>query len=336
MKIELKLLLAFWAVAIFVGIVGFYSNVFITDPAAKRSIEPFVFTFVVTIILFFGMFISHSISKPIKELRDAASVVAAGKLDVNVDIKTKDEMGELSNTFNHMVKELDKTNKLKAEFLNIAAHELNTPLIPIVGYTEVLLKDAGMPDKFKENLAIILESAQMEQSLVDDILSIAKMESGSMEFEMKDVKMADMIKDAVKEMMPGAGKKGVEVVTDVQENLPLVHADGWRTSQVMRNLLDNAIKFTDKGRITVRAVTEGDSVVASVEDTGIGISEEDVPKLFTKFFQADTSLRRKHEGTGLGLSIVKMIVEAHGGKVWVKSKQGEGSVFSFSLPVKKL
>ncbi|MEW6222439.1 MAG: HAMP domain-containing sensor histidine kinase [Candidatus Hadarchaeota archaeon] len=228
---------------------------------------------------------------------------------------------------------LKSVDKLKTEFMNIAAHELKTPLVPMVGYLHLIDKKK-LDSEDRENLDIAIRNTQRLQRLVADILDIAKLESKVMKFNMEDIQLTTPIKDAVSSAAPFAKEKKIYLRADVPEKLPTVHGDTMRIAQVLTNLLNNAIKFTDKGGVTLSARKSGSNVVVEVADTGIGIGRKDISKLFTKFYQADTSGKRKYGGTGLGLAICKEIVRAHKGDIWVKSKIGKGSTFAFKLPVK--
>jgi len=229
--------------------------------------------------------------------------------------------------------ELKSVDKMKTDFMNIAAHELKTPLVPMVGYLHLIDKKK-LSSKDRESIDIALRNTKRLQRLVEDILDIAKLESKVMKFNMEDVQLADLVRDSVASSKPFAKKKKIALRGKVPRRLPMVRGDAGRLTQVLTNLINNAIKFTDRGGVTVEARTEENKVVARVKDTGVGIAKKDVAKLFTKFFQAETSARRKYGGTGLGLAICKEIVEAHKGKIWVESKLGKGSTFAFSLPAK--
>jgi hypothetical protein len=156
-----------------------------------------------------------------------------------------------------------------------------------------------------------------------------------MKFNMEEIQTNILINDAFKSAAPFAKDKKIYLKAEVPENLPPVYADPVRIAQVLTNLLNNAIKFTEKGGVTLRVKRSGNVVFMEVSDTGIGISKPNISKLFTKFYQADSSVRRKYGGTGLGLAICKEIVRAHGGEIWVKSVLGKGSTFAFKLPVRK-
>ena len=238
--------------------------------------------------------------------------------------------------------ELEKTTKewmridtLKDQFMNIAAHELKTPLIPIIGYADMLLKDKKVPQEAKDKLRIVLQAAQRERKLVDDVLDISKLESGAMKFVMADTDILGVINDIVSDFESLAKEKKIELIADAPAKLPIVSCDQKRLQQVLDNLVSNAFKFTDKGSITISAKQDSGNIVLSVKDTGIGIDKKHFSKLFTKFYQIDTGETRRASGTGLGLAICEEIVEAHNGKIWVESNMGKGSTFSFTLPIKR-
>jgi signal transduction histidine kinase len=229
---------------------------------------------------------------------------------------------------------LKSVDKLKTEFMNIAAHELKTPLVPMVGYLHLIDKKK-LDAEDKENLEIAIRNTQRLQRLVGDILDIAKLESKVMKFNMEDVQLGRAIKDAISSAAPFAKDKKIYLKSEAPAKLPIIKGDFMRLSQVLTNLLNNAIKFTDKGGITVRARRSGGDVVVEVSDTGIGMAKQEIPKLFAKFYQADSSAKRKYGGTGLGLAICKEIIKAHRGNIWVESELGKGSTFAFKVPVKR-
>ncbi len=242
-----------------------------------------------------------------------------------LELLTKGELEKVT-------RERMKVDELKDQFMNIAAHELKTPLIPIIGYVDILLKDKKIPPKEKRQLQIILQAAQREKKLVDDILDISKLESGAMKFAMSHISLNPILASIVKELQSGAAAKKIRLELRTTKESPIVFADQKRLAQVLDNLIGNAIKFTDHGTIHVAAERKKGQAIVSVTDTGIGIPKSAMPKLFTKFYQVDSAANRKAGGTGLGLAITKEIVEAHGGKIWIKSRLGRGSAFSFSIP----
>jgi signal transduction histidine kinase len=169
--------------------------------------------------------------------------------------------------------------------------------------------------------------------LIDDILDFQKLESGKMTFKMAENDINETIREVGVSMAPLAGQKGLDFIFDPDDSLPAIRFDKDKIMQVLTNMIGNAIKFTEKGGITVSTGRGDNFVTVSVRDTGPGIKKDDIPRLFRQFEQLDTGINRKIGGTGLGLAICKSIIEAHGGKVHAESELGKGSVFSFTLPV---
>lgn len=275
---------------------------------------------------------TRELNRKVKELTDMKTAMLNMMEDMdetNKELEAKQRMIEEAN------RELRKLDKMKTDFMNIGAHELKTPLIPIVGYLDMILGDKNLNEKQKKEIKICLRNAKRLQMLVNDILDISKLESKTMKFVMRDLNIKTVIRDAIADLKSFAEERNLKLVLKVPKKLPTVYGDRYRLTQVLENLVNNAIKFTEKGTVTIEAGQEDGKIVVHVRDTGVGIPEEDMPKLFTKFFQVDTSAKRKYGGSGLGLAICKNIIEEHGGKIWVESEPGKGSVFSFSLPVKQ-
>ena len=226
-------------------------------------------------------------------------------------------------------------DSMKTEFISTVSHELRTPLTPIQGYIDLILKgDTGeINDLQREFLDLVSQNTERLTMLINDLLDIEKIEAGKVSLDIQHVSFSDHIRQAVKTMEPQSNKKGLKLTTDTQENIE-GYADPDRLTQILTNLISNAIKFTAEGSITVKLHTEGERVKISVCDTGIGISKSDQKKLFTKFFRAEDAYTRKAGGTGLGLSIVKELVEMHKGEITVKSTLQKGSEFIVILPLK--
>jgi len=262
------------------------------------------------------------------------SVIPRGILEVpRFDTLSKDELERIS-------KALKKMDLVKSEFTNIAAHELKTPLVPLKGYLERLLED---PKRFKltpevqEQLEICFRNAERLELLVSDILDVSKLDAGEMKFEMQEVDVGKLVRNVVSDFKTAANEKGLKLVSSVPKTLPKVEGDLQRLTQVLSNLVGNAVKFTDKGSIAVEAKAREGSVSVSVTDTGTGIRKEDIQRLFTKFFQVKEAETRKTRGTGLGLAVSKEIIRVHGGTIRAESPgHGAGSTFSFTLPAKTM
>jgi two-component system sensor histidine kinase BarA len=308
------------------------------------------------------LIIRYVIVKPVKHLKEVSDAIAAGQLNVRSEIQTGDEFEDLSHAFNRMLRnlmsmqeryqrlnaDLDRkvdelahanmalyeSNKLKGDFLATMSHELRTPLHSILGFSDVLLASAGqLGEKQARWVANIKGSGQQLLNLINDILDLAKIEAGKMEVKPEELSLPELCEGQVTMLRPQAEKKNIDLRTQYESALPLVRQDAAKLRQILSNLLSNAIKFTPEGgRVLLKAGAEGNDVVLTVTDTGVGIAPEDQEAIFEKFRQAGNPLTREHEGTGLGLSIVRELCKLLGGDVSLKSELGRGSTFTVRLP----
>ncbi len=231
---------------------------------------------------------------------------------------------------------IKESERAKAEFMNIAAHELKTPIIPLKGYLEMLLWDENIDEEKRKWLKICLRNTSTLIFLINDILDVARLESNNLKISKEKTDLKELINGVIQDMKPMAEDKKLVLNKNVSNDFLTVEVDKRRISQVLRNLINNAIKCTDEGKVEVKAKKEDEKVWVSVEDTGIGIKKEDISKLFKKFSQLGEAETRKVEGTGLGLYICKGIMDQHHGEIWAESSGlGKGSTFCFTLPVKK-
>lgn len=230
---------------------------------------------------------------------------------------------------------LKEVDRLKSQFLANMSHELRTPLNSIIGFSRVILKgiDGPITEQQRQDLEAIYNSGQHLLGLINDILDISKIEAGKMELTFEPTDLKEIIRGVMSTAIALVKDKPIELQQSVPADLPTIIADSRRVRQVLLNLVSNAAKFTDEGFIRVEARVEGDYVVISVSDSGIGIPPEKLPHIFEAFTQVDSSPSRKYGGTGLGLTISKSFVELHGGKIWVESELGKGSTFTFTLPI---
>ncbi|MEM7456120.1 MAG: HAMP domain-containing sensor histidine kinase [Planctomycetota bacterium] len=312
------------------------------------------------------LIVRYVIVKPLKHLRDVTDDVGQGKLDVRANLKTADEFEELARSLNRMLRHLLDTqsalqdanddldrkvdeqaqlnlklyemNQVKSEFLANMSHELRTPLNSIIGFSEILESGKGLNDKQVRYAGNIRKSGRLLLDLINDILDLAKLEAGKMEVNPSEFQFASMAGELCDMVRPLAGSKNIQLLLNVEEDLPDVFQDQIKTRQIITNLLSNAIKFTPEGgRINLNANRESDYLVVEVRDTGVGIAEADREIIFEKFRQGlsavgQDSLTREVSGTGLGLSIVREICKLLGGTVSLKSKVGQGSTFTVRLP----
>jgi len=257
--------------------------------------------------------------------------------DVNaiLDKKVKESTEELRKTNI----DLERANRLKSEFLATMSHELRTPLNAIIGFAEVLRDEiiGSMNKEQKEYITDIHSSGVHLLQMINSVLDLSKIEAGKLELYYETFHVNDALKEILETITGFAEKKGILIRTHIEKNLPQLTADKTKFKQIMFNLLSNAVKFTNNnGRITIHASSKNQEIQVEVIDTGIGIKPEDTEKIFDAFRQADASLARDYEGTGLGLTLTKRLVGLHGGKIWVKSVYGKGSIFAFTLPLQPL
>jgi len=225
-------------------------------------------------------------------------------------------------------------DRLKSAFLASMSHELRTPLNSIIGFTGILLQGLVGPlnDEQQKQLGMVMHSARHLLALINDVLDISKIEAGELRLASESFDMRQAIQRTVQTVTPLADKKGLQLIVEVSPEVGCVIGDQRRVEQILINLANNAIKFTDVGEVRIRSTLENGRLVTRVTDTGIGIRPEDVGKLFKPFRQIDTGVARRHEGTGLGLSICDRLVSMMGGRIWVESQWGVGSTFTFTLP----
>jgi signal transduction histidine kinase/CheY-like chemotaxis protein len=232
----------------------------------------------------------------------------------------------------------EEARRLKQQFAQNISHELRTPLNLIVSFSELMISSSEqygsrLPPAYQRDLNIVFRNAKHLQTLVNDVLDLARIEAMQMTILPEETDPLQLVQEVANTGRGLVEQNGLVLGLVMDDNLPKLMIDPTRIRQVLFNLLNNAVRFTDQGGITLGVKKQEQEIVFSVTDTGMGIAEEDLPRLFEEFQQLDGSTRRRHGGAGLGLSISKRFVELHGGRIWVESVQGQGSTFSFSLPV---
>jgi two-component system sensor histidine kinase ChiS len=311
----------------------------------------------ICIIAFILYLISKSVTKPILILSDTAKILGEGNFDIEVPlVQRNDEIGYLSHAFkfmaekiNNLIKEmqqyakaleekntnLNRLNELKDEFLANTSHELRTPIHGIIGIVESMIDGATgqLSIEQKYNLAIVANSGKRLSNMINDILDFTKLKNQEIILQIKPVDLKTIIDTVLVLSKPLIKGKDLTLINEIESSFIAISADENRIQQILYNLIGNAVKFTEKGTIRVSAERMQDLVAVSVTDTGIGIPEDKFERIFESFEQADGSTARKYGGTGLGLSVTKKLVELHGGRINVESKVGEGSRFTFTVPI---
>jgi signal transduction histidine kinase len=286
----------------------------------------------IAIILTF--FLSRRILSPVKALTKAARQFGKGDFTRRVAYEGKGEMGELASSFNSMAENLEKNEQQRRNMVADVAHELRTPISNLKGYLEAISDGLIKPDE--ETIRSLNEEASSLSRLVGDLQELTLADAGKLKMAVQPEEISHIIKETVLAIQAKAANKELNVTTDLPEELPLVEIDAQRIRQVLNNLLSNALAHTGKGgMITVASQQQGDRLAISVTDSGEGIAPEHLPFIFDRFYRVDKSRTRATGGSGLGLTIAKRLVESHGGTITVTSQLGQGSAFTFTLPIIK-
>jgi signal transduction histidine kinase len=295
--------------------------------------------------LLLGFVLSWSLIGPIQRIGSRLAAIASGDFSGRVDVRNRDELGELGANVNRMndelrrlYGELETASRHKSEFLANMSHELRTPLNAILGFSQVLRERmfGEVNEKQAEYLDDILSSGNHLLSLINDVLDLSKIEAGQVELEVALFSLREALERGVVMVRERAAKNGVQVGLDIDPEVDLIEGDERRIRQVIFNLLSNAVKFTPSGgRVDVDSARVDGHVRVAVADTGPGIAPEDRVRIFEEFQQTEVGVQQR-EGTGLGLALSKRLVELHGGRIWVESELGRGSRFVFTLPLEAL
>ena len=292
-----------------------------------------VCVFAIILVLISGMFFVRSIVGPVKRLNAAARDIAEGNFNQRVEVPNRyDELAELSESINYMTEEIDKTSRMKNDFISTVSHELRTPLTAIKGWAETLLSvNEGKDETVTDGLRVIVSETDHLYSLVEDLLDFSKIESGRMTLFLQPVDGLAELDDAVVAMRDRANRRGIEIVYSAPETAAPMNADPDRIKQVFVNILDNAIKYTPEGgRIAVTAELSPKILRICFADNGCGIAEEDLPHVKEKFYKANISVK----GSGIGLAVCEEIINLHKGSIQIESKLGEGTQVTVTLPLR--
>jgi signal transduction histidine kinase len=297
----------------------------------------------VVLALALGYAISWSLIGPVTKVAAHVRQIAGGDFSQRVHVANRDELGALAADVNRTVEELGRlydqleaASRHKSEFLANTSHELRTPLNAILGYTELVMDEiyGEVPGKIREALERVQSNGRHLLGLINDVLDLSKIEAGQLALSVGEYSMKAVVQTVIAGTEALVSEKHLTLRTAIADDLPSAEGDERRVTQVLLNLVGNAIKFTDSGEIAIEVAAANSTFQIAVADTGPGIALEDQQLVFEEFRQLDSSSTRTKGGTGLGLAISKRIVELHGGRIWVESELGRGSTFRFTLPVR--
>jgi signal transduction histidine kinase len=282
----------------------------------------------------FTYVVSHTLSRPLIQMEQATRHIAKGKLETRLAIESQDEVGLLAQSINDLAAELQQYRDSRNEFFANISHELRTPVTYLEGYAKVL--NDGLFESEEERrryLDIIYQESLRLKHMIHDLFELAKMEEGQYELEREWIDLGEVAEAAVSKVQLKARSKGLRVLVRNQAGEGRLYADGYRMEQVLLNLLENAVRYTEHGEIEVILGRDARAWVIQVKDTGMGIPSDELPHVFDRFYRVEKSRSRQYGGTGLGLSIVRKLVELQGGRIAVESEAGKGSVFTIRFIV---
>lgn len=306
----------------------------------KQSVKN-ILIFIILFSSFIGVLnlagMQRLVVSPISSLsKDVKLLNKKEKTNFTKYLKSKDEISELAASINEMFEELKELDATKSNFLNIVSHELKTPLTAIYAYLDVIREkeDNLDSDQLKAVEAIQRNSHQLK-ILINNILEMSRIEAGKFELSQNEIEVERKINSVIQNLQVLSGKKNIKLISKVSSPVGKIIADEPRFEEIFNNLITNALKFTERGSVTIEAKRVKEFVHFTVSDTGVGIPKDKISKLFEKFYQVDSSISRKYGGTGLGLSITKQLIELQGGKIWAESQGlNRGTTFHFTLPIK--
>lgn len=289
-------------------------------------------------LLALGMILimSKLLSRSLLQMQQMTEKMANGNWDTRLRVGSRDEIGMLGHSINDLAASLQRYRDTRQAFFSNISHELRTPVTYLQGYAKVLTDGLVESDKEKKQyLSIIYQESLRLEHLINDLFTLSKMEEGQIKLKPEPLDLREIVKTAVQKVKLRAEKKHLSLQMDLHDRVPFVRGDRQRMEQVLLNLLENAIRYTEKGSILVRLSGQKEAAVLSVSDTGVGIPKDELPYIFERFYRVEKSRAREYGGTGLGLSIVKKYVEMQGGTVQVDSEPGSGTTFRLIFPYEK-
>ncbi|KOP83075.1 sensor histidine kinase [Cytobacillus solani] len=284
------------------------------------------------IAIFTGTMLVRKLTKPLIDMKDAAEKVSLGDYSVKITNDSMDEIGQLAQAFNHMASSIQKEDERKKEFLANVSHELRTPISYIKGYSDALHTGIIKEEDQSKYLSLIHREAGRMERLVGDLLDLSKLDSNEFKIEKTPLPLGQLIEDSVQKYILKMREKEIEFNYEVDPDI-IINGDAGRIEQVLQNILDNSIRYTDKGRITLKMFKTYSGCSIEITDTGVGIPAEDMDKIKQRFFRVNRARTRKDGGTGLGLAIAEKLISLHGGTLNIDSQLGKGTMVQINLPV---
>lgn len=293
------------------------------------TIVALFFIAIIILMIFTGQFFVRSIVNPVKEVNAFTKRIAKGDFSDRLTKKSDDELGELCDSINNMANELANTESMKNEFISSVSHELRTPLTAIKGWSETLMTIRDDPETFSKGMRVITGETERLSNMVEELLDFSRLQDGRLKLNKTKMDLLAELGETILIYQERAKKLDITLDYYEPEMLPYVYGDKNRLKQVFINIVDNAIKYSDAGdKISVEAYVQGNDIVVSVSDTGIGISKEDLPKVKAKFFKANQTRR----GSGIGLAVADEIIQLHGGTLTLESELNVGTTVVITLP----
>jgi two-component system phosphate regulon sensor histidine kinase PhoR len=301
---------------------------------AKRNIMLAGFVALAGTLLIAFLF-ARNVSRPIVELRNVAQSLAAHDFQDRPVVRAPGEVGELAHSLHRLSTQLESLEKVRRDFVANVSHELRTPLTIVGGFAETLAEDDPPASVRKEFAGMIVSNTRRMQRIVDDLLDLSRIESGGWIPKPAEIDVATVIAEVVGTLEPSAAAKDLSVRTYIPANAQTVYADRTAIRQILANLIENAIRHTAHGVVTVFAEPDPDGVWIGVRDTGEGIAADHLKRIFERFYRVDSGRSREQGGTGLGLAIVRHMAEAHGGRVRASSTPQQGTSIAAFFPSRK-
>ncbi|NEW08599.1 HAMP domain-containing histidine kinase [Paenibacillus sp. SYP-B3998] len=323
----------------YMGSVFIFSSLDELDRSVTRARQFILLAGIGALLLAVGItyIISKRMSLPLIQIETVSRRMATGDLDARVKVESEDEIGSLSQAINDLATELQRYRANRSEFLANISHELRTPITYLEGYTQLLSEGLyDTEEEKKQYLDVLRQESVRLKHLIQDLFELSKMEEGKLNLDLEWIDLNEIVESCTEKVALKAKQKGISILSHVDQQLPMLYADGNRMEQVFLNLLDNAIRYSEKGEIMITIHQIQSELLIIIADTGMGIPKDEIAYIFERFYRVEKSRSREHGGTGLGLAIVKKLVETQGGSIRVNSTFGIGTQFHILFPRDKL